>query len=100
MPALDAARKRISRNGWPRMERQQAFANSRNRALGFCIGDFSEYALRRGGDLAWLSRASEHNFFCRLSMLAAIGRHGILPSPLLPCSADCGSAAFRPTEHD
>ena len=81
--------------GW-----QQAFANSCDRALGFCIGNFSEYALRRSGNAAWVSRAGGHDFLCRVSTVAASGRDGVLPSSLLPRCADGRTAPFRPTEHD
>src|SRR5437867_6926863 len=100
MPALDAARERVSRNGWRTMGRQPAAANSRDRALGVCIRDFAEHALRRRGDVAWLSRACGRDFFCWISSMAASGGYGVLPAILLSHSTNRGSASFLAIEHD
>src|SRR6266487_3518700 len=100
MPALDAARKRVSENRNRKMGQQQAFANSRDRALGVCIRDFVEHALRCRRDIAWLSRAREHDFFRWVSPMAAFGGHGVLPSSVMSGSAYCGPDSFRAAEHD
>src|SRR6476646_10369791 len=100
MPALNAARKRLSENRSRRMERQQAFANSSDRALGVCIRNFVEYALRCRRNIAWVSCAREHDFFRWVSPMAAFGGHGVLPSSLVFGSADCGPASLRAAEHD
>src|SRR6266481_9461080 len=77
MPALDATRERVSQNRSRRVGRQQAFANSRDRAFSVCIRNFVEYALRCRRDIAWLSRAREHDFFRWVSQMAAFGGHGV-----------------------
>src|SRR6266403_4124380 len=100
MPALNAARKRVPENRSRRMGRQQAFANSSDRAFGVCIRNFVEYALRCRRDIAWLSRAREHDFFRWVSPMAAFGGHGVLPSSLMFGSANCRPASFRAAEHD
>src|SRR5215831_9564653 len=100
MPAFDAPRERVSRNGWQTMGRQPAAANSGDWALCVCIRDFAEHALRRRGNVAWFSRAGGDDFFCWISTVAASGWDGILPSALLSGSAYCGTASFRAAEHD
>ncbi len=100
MPALDAARKRVSQNRSRRMGRQQAAANSRDRALGVCIRNFVEHALRCRRDIAWFSRARQHDFFRWVSPMAAFGGHGVLPSSLMFGGANCGTASFRAAKHD
>ena len=100
MPAFDAARKRVSQNRSRRMGRQQAFANSRDRAFGVCIRNFAEHALRCRRDIAWLSRARGHDFFRWVSPMAAFGGHGVLPSSFMSGSAHRGPASFRATKHD
>src|SRR5205814_1333142 len=47
MPALDAPRERVSCDRRRRVERR-SIANFHHWAAGFCVGDFSEHALRRG----------------------------------------------------
>src|SRR4029434_1088349 len=82
------------------MGREQTVANSRDRALCVCIRDFAEHALRRRGDLAWLSGAGGHDFLCWISTVAASGWDGALPLAVLFGSADCGTACFRAAEYD
>src|SRR5437667_4451756 len=100
MPALDATRERVSQNRSRRVGRQQAFANSSDRAFGVCIRNFVEHALRCRRDIAWLSRARERDFFCWVSTMAAFGGHGILPSSLMSRGANCGTSSFRAAKHD
>src|SRR5215470_18861663 len=100
MPALDAARERITKDCSRRMGRQPTAADSGDWAIGVCVRNFIEHALRCGCDIAWLSRAREHDFFRRVSPMATAGGHGVLPSSLLPGSAYCGPDPFRATEHD
>src|SRR5580765_4421992 len=100
MPALDAARERLSQNRSRRVGRQPVTANSRDWTLGVCIRNFVEHALRCRGDIAWLSRAREHDFFRWVSPMAAFGGHGILPSSVMSGSAYCGPASFRAAEYD
>src|SRR6478752_9206325 len=100
MPALNAARKRVSENRSRRMGRQQALANSSDRALGVCIRNFVEYALRCGRDIAWLGRARGHDFFRWVSPMAAFGGHGVLPSSVVSGSAYCRTASLRAAKHD
>ena len=79
---------------------QPPAANSRDGALGVCVRNFIEHAIRCRRDIAWLSRARRHDFFRWVSTLAPSGGHGVLPSSLLSRSAYCGPASFRATEHD
>ena len=91
--------RKTAAEGWDRRI-ASGTANSRDRALGVCIRNFVEHALRCRRDIAWLSRACGHDFFRWVSPMAAFGGHGVLPSSLLPGGAYCGPASFRAAEHD
>src|SRR4029453_18791731 len=75
MPAFDAGGKQVSCNRRRWMESRIAFgiAGPGDRALGLCIGNFAEHALRRCGDLAWLGAAGRHNFVCFRRWLPLLG---------------------------
>src|SRR4029450_4991551 len=102
MPAFDARGKQVSCNRRRWMESRIAFgiAGPGDWALGLCIGNFAEHALRRCGDLAWLGAAGRHNFLCWFSPMASAAGHGTLPSPLLPGCSNARATPFRATQHD
>src|SRR6266545_2814418 len=75
-------------------------ASPRDWALGLCIGNFAEHALRRRGNFAWLGAAGSHDFLCWFSPLASPTWHGTLPSPLLPGCPNSRATSLRATQHD
>src|ERR1051325_3413687 len=100
MPAFVAARQRIPKDCSRRMGRRSSAANSDNRSLGICFRNFVEHALRCRLCISWLNYPREHDFFRRLSAMAASGGHGVLSSFLLPRCTHCRAGSLWATEHD
>src|SRR6185312_1833879 len=99
MPAFNARSKQVSCNRYRGLE-WWSVASPRDWALGLCIGNFAEHALRRRSDVAWLGVAGRHDFLCWFSPLASAAGNGTLPSPLLSGCSYSGATPFCATQHD